>query len=179
MGDGTQAVFAPALLLVVGLLLMPLLVVFRSLLSPDLALWQHLLATVLPDYLQNSLLLAAGVGLGALLLGASLAWLIVFFRFPGRNLLQWLLLLPMAMPAYIIAYSYTGLLDFAGPLQSLLRDSFGWRYGYLAAGIGMTLSVVIQLLFAQKYLGDLGKVPGRISSRSASGTPTTSAASAS
>ena len=51
-------------------------------------------------------------------------------------------------------------------------DSFGWRYGYLAAGIGMALSVVIQLLFAQKYLGDLGKVPGRISSRSASGTPT-------
>ncbi|MDF3125644.1 MULTISPECIES: peptide MFS transporter [Rheinheimera] len=51
-------------------------------------------------------------------------------------------------------------------------DAFGWRYGYLAAGIGMTLSVVIQLLFAQKYLGDLGKVPGRISSRNASGTPT-------
>lgn len=51
-------------------------------------------------------------------------------------------------------------------------DAFGWRYGYLAAGIGMTLSVVIQLLFAQKYLGDLGKVPGRIASRSAAGTPT-------
>ncbi len=117
------------LFVVVGLLLMPLLVVFSSLLSPDLALWQHLLATVLPDYLQNSLLLAAGVGAGALLLGTSLAWLIVFFRFPGRNLLQWLLLLPMAMPAYIIAYSYTGLLDFAGPVQSLLRDLFGWRYG--------------------------------------------------
>lgn len=111
------------------LLLMPLLVVFSSLLSPDVALWQHLLATVLPDYLQNSLILAFGVGLGALLLGTSLAWLIVFFRFPGRNVLQWLLLLPLAMPAYIIAYSYTGLLDFAGPLQSLLRESFGWRYG--------------------------------------------------
>lgn len=117
------------LFVVVGLLVMPLLVVFSSLLSPDLLLWQHLLATVLPDYLQNSLLLAAGVGAGALLLGTSLAWLIVFFRFPGRNLLQWLLLLPMAMPAYIIAYSYTGLLDFAGPVQSLLRDLFGWRYG--------------------------------------------------
>lgn len=111
------------------LLLMPLLVVFSSVFSPDFALWQHLLATVLPDYLQNSLILAFGVGLGALLLGTSLAWLIVFFRFPGRNQLQWLLLLPLAMPAYIIAYSYTGLLDFAGPLQSLLRESFGWRYG--------------------------------------------------
>lgn len=117
------------LLIVALLLLMPLLVVYRSLLTPDTALWQHLFATVLGDYLQNSLLLASGVGVGALLLGTSLAWLIVFFRFPGRNLLQWLLLLPMAMPAYIIAYSYTGLLDFAGPVQSLLRDSFGWRYG--------------------------------------------------
>lgn len=111
------------------LLLMPLLVVFSSWLQPDWSLWQHLRSTVLADYLQNSLLLAAGVGAGALLIGTSLAWLLVFYRFPGRDLLQWLVLLPLAMPAYIIAYTYTGMLDFAGPVQTALRDSFGWRYG--------------------------------------------------
>ena len=91
------------LLLLCFLLCAPLLVVLQSVLQPDLALWQHLRSTVLPDYLQNSLLLAFGVGIGALLLGTSLAWLVVFYRFPGRNILQWALLLPLAMPAYIIA----------------------------------------------------------------------------
>lgn len=117
------------LLLLCLLLCAPLLVVLQSVLQPDLALWQHLRSTVLPDYLQNSLMLAFGVGIGALLLGTSLAWLVVFYRFPGRNILQWALLLPLAMPAYIIAYTYTGLLDFAGPVQSLLRQTFDWRFG--------------------------------------------------
>lgn len=117
------------LLLLCLLLCAPLLVVLQSALQPDWQLWQHLQSTVLPDYVQNSLLLAFGVGLGALLLGTSLAWLVVFYRFPGRNILQWALLLPLAMPAYIIAYTYTGLLDFAGPVQSIIRETFGWRYG--------------------------------------------------
>lgn len=117
------------LLLLCLLLCAPLLVVLQSVLQPDWSLWQHLQSTVLPDYLQNSLLLAFGVGSGALLIGTSLAWLVVFYRFPGRNILQWALLLPLAMPAYIIAYTYTGLLDFAGPVQSLLRETFDWRYG--------------------------------------------------
>ena len=111
------------------LLCTPLLVVLHSVLQPDWQLWQHLSSTVLPDYLQNSLLLAFGVGVGALFIGTALAWLVVFYRFPGRNFLQWALLLPLAMPAYIIAYTYTGLLDFAGPVQSLLRETFDWRYG--------------------------------------------------
>lgn len=128
---GRWRVFLPQLpvLSLALLLLMPLFVVFSSWLQPDWPLWQHLRNTVLADYLQNSLVLAAGVGIGALLLGTGLAWLVVFYRFPGRNLLQWLVLLPLAMPAYIIAYTYTGLLDFAGPVQTALRDSFGWRYG--------------------------------------------------
>ena len=117
------------LLLLCLLLCTPLLVVLQSVLQPDLSLWQHLSSTVLPDYVQNSLLLAFGVGVGALLIGTSLAWLVVFYRFPGRDILQWALLLPLAMPAYIIAYTYTGLLDFAGPLQTLLRETFDWRYG--------------------------------------------------
>lgn len=70
-----------------------------------------------------------GVGVGTLILGVSAAWLTAMCEFPGRKILSWAFLLPMAMPAYIIAYTYTGILEFAGPLQSALRNSFDWQYG--------------------------------------------------
>jgi iron(III) transport system permease protein len=120
---------AIGLSLLCAVFLLPLLVVYSSWLQFDQGLWQHLTDTVLSDYLHNSLLLALGVGIGALGIGTSLAWCVVHYQFVGRSWLQWLLLLPMAMPAYIIAYTYTGLLDVAGPLQSALRASFDWRYG--------------------------------------------------
>ena len=82
---------------------------------------------MLLDYIVNSLLLMLGVGAGTLLLGASSAWLTALCEFPGRRVFSWALLLPLAMPAYIIAYTYTGLLDFAGPVQSALREAFGWQ----------------------------------------------------
>ena len=104
--------------LVTALLALPVLVIFSSLLQPFSAAWQHLYSTVLGDYVANSLLLVAGVGVGTLLLGVSAAWLTALCEFPGRKLLSWALLLPMAMPAYIIAYTYTGLLDLTGPMQS-------------------------------------------------------------
>lgn len=118
------SVLIPALLLA-----MPVLVVFGSVLSPDVEVWRHLRQTVLADYIINSLLLAFGTGAGALLIGTGTAWLVSQYQFVGRRLLQWLLLLPLAMPAYIIAYTYTGMLDFAGPVQGWLRESFGWAYG--------------------------------------------------
>ncbi|MDE0840827.1 MAG: iron ABC transporter permease [Porticoccaceae bacterium] len=114
---------------VTALLALPVLVILSSLLQPFSAAWQHLYSTVLGDYVANSLALAAGVGTGTLLLGVSAAWLTALCEFPGRKLLTWALLLPMAMPAYIIAYTYTGLLDVAGPVQSHLRTLFGWSYG--------------------------------------------------
>jgi iron(III) transport system permease protein len=70
-----------------------------------------------------------GVAVGTLIGGVGTAWLTSMCRFPGRGLFEWALLLPMAMPAYIIAYTYTGMLDFAGPVQTLLRDLTGWGYG--------------------------------------------------
>lgn len=118
------ASIGPALLLA-----LPVLVVMLSWLQPQWAVWQHLSETVLWDYISNSLLLAFGVGIGTLILGTSLAWICHHYEFWGRSAFEWLLLLPMAMPAYIIAYCYTGLLDFAGPLQSALREQFGWSYG--------------------------------------------------
>ena len=89
----------------------------------------HLLDTVLTRYTRNSLLLMAGVSVGVLALGIFPAWLVTVYRFPGSKVLEWALLLPLAIPAYIIAYTYTGMLDVAGPLQSSLREAFGWRYG--------------------------------------------------
>ena len=88
-----------------------MLVIFASLLQPFSSAWQHLFDTVLTDYITNSLLLMAGVGVGTLVLGVSAAWLTAMCEFPGRKILSWAFLLPMAMPAYIIAYTYTGILD--------------------------------------------------------------------
>ncbi|PWQ99029.1 ABC transporter permease [Leucothrix arctica] len=117
---------------VVGIALimaLPVLVVASFVLEPFNDNWQHLLDNLLADYITNSLLLMLGVTVGVLSMGIICAWLTSTCEFPGRRALSWLLLLPLAIPAYIIAYTYTGILDFAGPVQSQLRDWFGWRYG--------------------------------------------------
>ena len=106
----------------------PLVVVFGSLFFPEYEVWEHLRATVLTDYIGNSLALLIGVGLFSLLLGVIPAWMVTMYRFPFSRQLEWALLLPMSMPAYIIAYSYTGALDVAGPLQTMLREFTGWQY---------------------------------------------------
>ena len=110
------------------ILSVPILTIVFSVFEPPGENWQHLKDTVLPEYLGNSLLLTFGVGSGTLLIGVSTAWLTAMCRFPGKNLFVWLLLLPMAMPAYIVAYTYTGIFDFAGPVQTTIRDWTGWRY---------------------------------------------------
>jgi iron(III) transport system permease protein len=91
--------------------------------------WGHLLATVLPEYVGNSIWLCLGVGLGVAAIGTGAAWLVALNDFPGRRTAEWALLLPMAMPAYVLAYTYTDFLQFVGPLQTGLRDSFGWKKG--------------------------------------------------
>ncbi|CAD5926279.1 Fe(3+)-transport system permease protein SfuB [Planktothrix tepida] len=105
----------------------PVLFVLSSIFTNSAAVWNHLAATVLPGYILNSLLLIFGVGIGVLLLGVSSAWLVTMCRFPGSRLFEWGLLLPLAAPAYILAYVYTEWLDFYGPVQTLLRDTFGWN----------------------------------------------------
>ena len=87
-------------------------------------LWSHLAATVLPRYVRNTLILAAGVSVLTLSAGVSTAWTVTFCRFPGRSLARWALLLPLAIPAYLGAYAYTDLLQFAGPVQRALRSAF-------------------------------------------------------
>lgn len=111
------------------LLSLPVLTVFSFVFYPAGDVWRHLAETVLADYIVNSLALMLGVGIGTLTLGVTTAWLTSVCEFPGRRIFEWALLLPMAIPAYIIAYTYTGMLDFEGPVQGQLREWFGWSYG--------------------------------------------------
>lgn len=113
--------------LVIALLIAtPMLIVLSSIFTSTGAVWQHLTSTVLPTYIGNSLLLVLGVSLGTSLIGISTAWLVTLCRFPGSRAMQWALLLPLAVPAYILAYVYTELLEFYGPVQTGLRAMFGW-----------------------------------------------------
>lgn len=115
-------------LLAVGLavlLAMPVVVVLLFLFSPSTDTWQHLVNTVLGDYVVNSLLLMLGVAFGVIVGGVTTAWITTMCRFPGRGVFEWALLLPMAVPAYVMAYAYTDLLQFAGPVQSMLRELTG------------------------------------------------------
>ena len=114
----------------IGIALMiclPLLAVIKLALFPTENIWPHLFRTVLPHYLFNTLVLMAGVAAGTLLIGVSTAWLVTHYDFTGRRIFVWALLLPFAVPAYVIAFVYTELLEFSGPLQSLLRSILGWE----------------------------------------------------
>ncbi len=91
--------------------------------------WNHLASTVLPEYLWNSLALCTGVGLGVAIIGVTTAWLTTMHDFPGRRVFEWALVLPLAVPAYVMAYVYTDFLQFVGPVQTALRDYFAWRRG--------------------------------------------------
>ena len=91
--------------------------------------WNHLASTVLPEYIGNSLALCAGVGCGVALIGVATAWLTAMHDFPGRRVFEWALVLPLAVPAYVMAYVYTDFLQFVGPVQTTLREIFGWEFG--------------------------------------------------
>ena len=87
----------------------------------------HLITTRLPAYIGNTLLLMFGVGVLASVFGITTAWIILRYEFPLRRLCEWMLVLPAAVPAYLVAYTYTDFFEYAGPVQSLLRSSFGWQ----------------------------------------------------
>ena len=107
------------------LVAVPLLVVFSGWLQPSTEVWSHLAETLLSQLFINTTKLLIGVGLGVTLLGVSLAWLTTRCDFPGRRLFDWMLMLPLAIPAYVMAFVAIGLLDFSGPVQTALRDWLG------------------------------------------------------
>ncbi|MEL0144671.1 MAG: iron ABC transporter permease [Alphaproteobacteria bacterium] len=105
----------------------PLLAIAWIALFPSENIWPHLATTILPRHSWNTLVLMAGNGLGVFLIGTGTAWLVATCEFPGRRTFEWALLLPLAVPAYIVAFVYTDIMEFAGPVQGLLRDLFGWQ----------------------------------------------------
>ena len=144
------------LFLIALVVALPVIVIFAHIFMPAGDIWQHLASTVLPRYLTNTFWLVLLVGTGTLLIGTGTAWLVVMCRFPGKRLFEWALLLPLAVPTYVIAYAYTDFLQFAGPLQSLLRDTFGWEHGdYFFPNIrslGGAATLITLVLYPYVYL---------------------------
>jgi iron(III) transport system permease protein len=110
-----------ATLVLVALVLLPLASIFFGVFGEPSETWRHLARTVLPLYLWNSALLVLGVGALTLVIGVVTAWLVTVCDFPGRSLFAWALILPLAVPTYIIAYTYAELLAHTGPVQGLLQ----------------------------------------------------------
>ncbi len=143
--------------LVAALIAAPLAAVVFLALSPSGGIWGHLLSTVLPRYVRTTLGLMLGAGLGTLVIGAGTAWLVTLCRFPGRRIFEWALLLPLAMPTYVVAYVYTDLLEFAGPVQGWLREAFGWTTGRdywfpEIRSLGGAISMMTLVLYPYVYL---------------------------
>ena len=110
-----------------ALILLPILAVIATVLGPASETWAHLARTLLGTYVLNTALLVACVAAGVLSIGVLSAWLVTAYRFPAQRVLEWALVLPLAMPAYVMAYAYTDWLQFTGPLQTALRAASGWQ----------------------------------------------------
>ena len=115
-----------AALAVAALVALPLASIAYRALDPADDTWRHLVDTVLAVYVSNTLWLMLGVGLGTIVIGASTAWLVTMYRFPGRRILSFALLLPLAVPSYVLAFVITDQLEYAGTVQATLRGAFGW-----------------------------------------------------
>ncbi|MGF1609887.1 MAG: ABC transporter permease [Kiloniellales bacterium] len=143
-------------LAIAALFTVPVLSVLANLLAPGSGTWSHLAATVLPGYIANTLWLAGGVGLGVLVIGTGTAWLVTLCRFPGQRLFEWALILPLAVPAYVMAYTYTDFLQFVGPVQSTLRALTGWGandYWFpQIRSLGGAIAMLIFVLYPYVYL---------------------------
>ncbi len=148
---------ALAALLAAALVAAPLLsVALNVFVGGTGATWAHLADTVLPDYVVSSLVLCAVVAIGTAALGVGAAWLVTRHEFAGRAAFEWLLVLPLAMPAYVIAYAYTDLLQYVGPVQSALRRAFGWSHGDYwfpdVRSLGGAAAMFVLVLYPYVYL---------------------------
>lgn len=147
---------APLALVLASLVAVPLLGVASNLFAPGAReVWAHMFETTLPDYVLNSVTLAVAVGVGAAVLGTGCAWLVAMCEFPGRRALAWALVLPLALPGYVVAYAYTDLLQFSGPVQTWIRDTWEVRRGQywfpeirsLGGAAGMLVLVLYPYVF--------------------------------
>lgn len=111
-------------ILILLLIATPLFTIFFKLFDKPGDSWQHIANNLLFGYFQNTVLILIGVAIMTFLLGVSTAWLVSNYEFPGRKYFEWLLILPLGFPGYIMAYTYVGLLDYTGPIQAFLRNTF-------------------------------------------------------
>ena len=111
--------------IIAGVVAAPILVIALAWLTPAGDVWRHLVHTVLGELLRHTAVLMFGVGLGVFVLGTGLAWLIAMCEFPGRRVFDWALMLPLAVPAYVLAFVAVALFDFSGPVQGMMRSVFG------------------------------------------------------
>ncbi len=114
-------------LAIAALAICPILSVVWIAFHPVENIWPHLIATTLPRYVTNTLILMIAVGALSAAVGTGAAWLLTMYRFPGSRWLEWLLLLPLAVPAYVGAYALVDFLEYAGPVQTAMREVFGWQ----------------------------------------------------
>lgn len=115
--------------LIIAVILLPIVTVLSRVFVSSDGIWAQISETVLPLYVQNSLIMVAGVLVIATIIGVTTGWLVAAYDFPGRRVFEWALMLPMAMPAYVIAYVYFDRLSYWGPIQTWLREMFGWGRG--------------------------------------------------
>lgn len=110
-------------LIILLLVLTPIFTILIKLFDSPGEHWEHIATTLLPEYFINSFLLLLGVGVCTFLIGVSTAWIVSIYDFPGRKYFEWLLILPVAFPSYMMGYSYVGILEYTGPVQAFLRNS--------------------------------------------------------
>jgi iron(III) transport system permease protein len=131
----------------------PIVVVVSSLATPSMDIWVHLWHTYLLELIWNTLTLMVGVGFGVLVLGTGLAWLVTMYQFPGRRLFESLLILPMAMPAYVMGFVFLALFDYTGPVQIGWRWMFGPKMWFPdIASYGGIVLVMTLVLYPYVYL---------------------------
>lgn len=150
-----QGLLPAAGLAVATVLALPVLTVAATVLRPTGADVAEFLRLVLPRYVANTVWLLVGVGVGTAVVGVGTAWLVSAYRFPGHRLAEGALLLPLAVPAYLLAYTYADLLQYAGPVQSALRAWFGWERGYpffQVRSLGGAVFVLIFVLYPYVYM---------------------------
>jgi iron(III) transport system permease protein len=134
------------------LVVLPIAAVIWFALTPTDNIWPHLMATTFPRYLRNTVILMLSVGALTAVVGTTTAWLVAMYRFPGRKWVQWALLMPLAVPAYVGAYALVDFLEYAGPVQTALRGVMGWEsaadYAFPAI---RTRSAAVVVLSASLY----------------------------
>ncbi len=153
MAHPAQRRWYPIAFAIAALVLLPLSVLLLSWHEIDREIWAHLWATQMPRLLGNTFVLVLGVSVGVTLLGVSLAWLTSLCEFPGRRWLDWALMLPFAIPAYVLAFVFIGLLDFSGPVQSLAREWFGTGIRFpRIRSTGGVIVVLVLVFYPYVYL---------------------------